>query len=75
MVESNKANLERIATELVQKAKQDNKMIPNAKSIKDMIRRIDEEHKDFQCLICLSLVYKPLCCTNCETAVFCGLCL
>ena len=47
MVENNKANLQRIATELVQKAKQDNKMIPNAKSIKDMIRRIDEEHKDF----------------------------
>ena len=68
-------NLKTIANELIKRAITDNKVTPSARDIKSMIENIAEEHKDFECLICFSLVYEPRRCSKCETAIICEICV
>ena len=71
MVESSRTNKEKIAKEFVMEAISNNLIIASSSGIKSMIVKITGFYPIFECLICTSLVYKPICCNNCDKAVFC----
>ena len=40
----------------------------------EFTRPVDEMNPDFQCVVCLSMVYEPVIC-KCGNAVYCGKCV
>lgn len=45
------------------------------KSIKAMIERVVNYNAEFECVLCLTLVYDPRNCSKCEASVFCLSCI
>lgn len=75
MVEKQSDESAILAKEFVSKAIANLVKTPDHASIKNMIEKVSTYNQDFECIICLTLVYDPYQCQKCEATIFCRSCL
>lgn len=76
MVEQrSKVDLDLASTDFIRRAIAGTKTMLCDRSIKNMLEKAIYQNEDFNCIICLTLVFEPHHCQKCETTIFCLACI